>query len=403
MAGEGPEAPSLGKNRQFLVLFFSQLSGYVARDIYYVALPLFVMERTGSTFSMGVAFFLSFVPYTIMGPFVGYLVDHYSRRDMLLAATFLYAATVTTLPFVEQQYLIFIIAFVNSVYGVILSTCVSALMPAIVDAESLARANSVYTAMRSAAVTVGAIIAFFLISAFGRVKVFFACSLFLLVSGVVALWLCRDRPAAKVATEAGAPRIGWWEGLKEAVRIIRDEPVLRGLTVIHFLFMPVFGAFEVFLPVFSDRSLHQANYYTLLSSALSAGMVLGSLYTYRVLKRTAPLRLVFYTFAAYGLGIYFLANSPMLLPALMLCFCMGIADGFGFTTYEYVRQRTVEPEYRGRVFSIMDALVLLPMPAGYLLVGYAAGQMSTTVLGVWIAIAGVALGLVCYPFTRVAT
>ncbi len=78
----------------------------VARGIYSVWLPLLVLERTGSAFSASISLFLSFAPFTAAGPLAGYAVDRFSRRDLILTANLLYAATILILPFTHTAWLI---------------------------------------------------------------------------------------------------------------------------------------------------------------------------------------------------------------------------------------------------------------------------------------------------------
>jgi predicted MFS family arabinose efflux permease len=168
----------------------------------------------------------------------------------------------------------------------------------------------------------------------------------------------------------------------------------------HLMFMPIFGAFEVFLPIFCGDRLGQVDYYTLVSSAVGAGLALGSLVTYRLLGRFKPLNLVFASFLGYAAGMLLLTESTMLVLALLVCFLLGMIDAFGFTTYEYLRQRVVPAAYRGRVFAVMDAVSLLPMPLGYLAVGYFAERTSIVTIGVWLSVIGLLLALFCFPLTR---
>ena len=108
--------PPLRENRQLMILLSTQSIGLMARAIYFVALPLFVLERTGSAFSMSISFFLGFAPYTLAGPFAGSVVDRFSRRDLLVAANLLYGVTLFALPFTHAAWLIYIIAFTASVW-----------------------------------------------------------------------------------------------------------------------------------------------------------------------------------------------------------------------------------------------------------------------------------------------
>lgn len=390
----------LASNRRLVLLFFSQSLGMMARAAYFVALPLFVLERTGSAFSMGISLFLGYAPFTLAGPFAGSVVDRFSRRDLIVATNLLYGAALLVLPFMHAQYLIYITAFTASVFGVVLANAIAALIPELVDVVHLAKANSVYAFLRSANYLVSMFATYFLIGAMGKANIFYLCSILLLPSGLICLALKRDpsRAARTPDNEEGSKDGGG--GLREAVRIIRSDRHVRALTLMHLMFMPIFGAFEVMLPVFCAHRLGNADYYPLVSAGVGAGLALGSLLTYRLLGRFRPLDLVFVSFLGYSAGVFVLSRNGLLASAVAVSFAMGMVDAFGFTTYEYLKQRLVPAAYRGRVFAIMDAVVLLPLPLGYVLMGYFAERASIATLGVWLGAIALALAILSFPLTR---
>lgn len=385
----------LRKNRQFLLLVFSQTLGMYARGIYFILLPLYVLGITDSTLSMGISLLLAFAPYTLAGPLVGYVVDRFSRRDMLVITNLLYGGALFFLPFVSSAFPIYVVAFAASVFGVFIVNCISALLPNLVPGENLAKANSLYTAMRSATFLLSAATAYFLINAMGKQNLFLVCGALILISGLACLLLGRDTPRETGDTAGEGARHGGGV-VVEAFRIMWSDRYLRGLMLMHFLFMPVFGAFEVYLPAFSDAALGQANYYALLSGAMGGGLTLGSLLAYRALARLKPLKLVFLSFFFFSTGALVLTRSAALAASMATCFFIGLSDGLGFTTYEYLRQHRVPADFRGRVFALMDALILLPMPVGYLCVGYFAERAGIITVGLWIGVLGICVSLVSF-------
>jgi MFS family permease len=390
----------LRANRQLLILLASQSIGMIARGIYFVGLPLFVLERTGSAFSMSISLFMGFAPFTIAGPFAGSIVDRFSRRDLLVATNLLYGLVIFVLPFTHAPWLIYTIAFTASIFGVIVAHSISALLPELVDVTQLAKANSAYAFLRSINFLLSSFATFFLIRALGKANIFFLSFALLAICGSSCLMLKRDHPVRVGPGEEPESARRKYGGFRETLRIIWSDRHVRGLTLMHLMFMPIFGAFEVFLPIFCEERLGQVDYYTLVSASLGAGLALGSLVTYRLIGRFKPLGLVFTSFLGYAVGVFLLTESAILALALAVCFFLGIVDAFGFTTYEYLRQRVVPSAYRGRVFAVMDAVVLLPLPLGYLVVGYFAERASIVSIGIWLSVIALFLALLSFPLTR---
>ncbi len=396
---EPDAAVPLRANRPLLALLFSQFLGMAARGVYFVTLPLFVLERTGSAFSMSISLFLNFAPYTLAAPFVGPVVDRFSRRDLLVAANLLYGLLLLALPFLRSPLLIYGVAFSASVCGVLVANGIVALLPGLVDVTQLARANSLYMFMRSATFLLSTGSAYFLVRATGKARPFLLCFALQTACSAAGLLIERDsvrrRPGERGRRPATALR-----GMARAAGIIRADRQVRGLTLMHILFMPVFGAFEVLLPLHCERRLGEVSYYTLLSAAVGAGLALGSLLTYRSLQRVAPLRLVLSSFYGYAAGVLLISRSTSLWSSLLICLGMGMVDALGFTTYEFLRQRLIPSEFRGRVFAIMDALVLLPLPLGYLGMGYLAGRVEVASAAAWLSLVGLSLAFVSAPLAR---
>lgn len=392
-------AVPLRANRALLALFFSQFLGMIARGAYFVGLPLFVLERTGSAFSMSISLFLNFAPYTLAAPFVGPIVDRFSRRDLLVVANLLYGSLLFALPFFRSPLPIYAVAFAASVCGVLVANGIVALLPGLVGLSQLARANSMYMFLRSSTFLLSTGSAYFLIRAVGKARLLLVCSALLAACSATSLLIRRDGVPSRPG-ERGGGLTGALRGIARAVRILWADRQIRGLTTMHVLFMPVFGAFEVLLPLLCDRRLGEVNYYTLLSAAVGAGLALGSLVTYRLLERVRPLSLVLASFCGYSAGVFLLSRSDSLWVSLLICLGMGVVDALGFTTYEFLRQRLIPSEFRGRVFAIMDALVLLPLPLGYLGMGYLAGRLDIVSAAIWLSLAGLGLALLSFPFTR---
>lgn len=392
-----PEAAALvplRANRRVMTLLISQFLGMAARGIYFVALPLFVLERTGSPFSMSVSLFLSFAPYTLAAPFVGPVVDRFSRRDLLVAANLLYGSFLLLLPFLHDPLPIFAVAFAASVCGVVVANSIVALLPELVDISQLARANSAYMFLRSTTYLLSTGSAYFLVKYLGKARPFFLC--FALQAACSAAGLLIERDAVRRPSARGHGLSPGLRGIAGAVGIIRKDRHVRGLTLMHLLFMPAFGAFEVLLPLFSGRRLGEVNYYTLLSAAVGGGLAVGSLFAYRLLERVRPLSLVLASFCGYAAGVFLLGRSSTLWSSLLVCVGMGIVDALGFTTYEFLRQRLIPSEFRGRVFATMDALVLFPLPLGYLGMGYFAGRVDIATAALWLSLVGLYLAFLSF-------
>lgn len=87
----------------FYFVLASQGISLIGSDMQQIAMPLWLYDRTGSTFSAGIAFAVQFVPIVAIAPWAGYIADRFDRRRLMLvselAAAVVVASTLTSLHF----------------------------------------------------------------------------------------------------------------------------------------------------------------------------------------------------------------------------------------------------------------------------------------------------------------
>ena len=85
------------KRRDFRRLFATRLVSQGADGTFQVGLATLVFfsaERAATAVAAASAFALAFLPYTIIGPFAGVLLDRWRRRQIMLVANLVRAAVV---------------------------------------------------------------------------------------------------------------------------------------------------------------------------------------------------------------------------------------------------------------------------------------------------------------------
>lgn len=133
---------------------------------------LFDPSQRSSPGAIAAGFAVLLLPYSIVGPFAGALLDRWSRRQVLLWANLARAALIATvailLAFGTPLWVQFVLALIVTGSGRFIGSGMSASLPHVVATDSLVGANSLTSTVGSIATLVGAGFSLLLRSVIGR-------------------------------------------------------------------------------------------------------------------------------------------------------------------------------------------------------------------------------------------
>lgn len=361
-----------GFRRLLAVRLLSQLSD----GVFQVALAAYVVfspEKQTSPAAIASAMAVLLLPYSLLGPFTGVLLDRWRRRQVLLYCNLLRAAlscgTAALILLHVPDWLFYLSALSVTAVNRFVLAGLSAALPRVVDEERLVMANSLSPTAGTLAATAGGGIAFvvhlFLPEGAGAnaATVLLGAGVYL-AAGLSALTLGRDRlgpDASQVQPRLRTALAGTAQGLADGWRHLRQRPAARramgAVTAMRFCY----GALTVTLLMlsrytWSDPSDADAG---LALLGLAVGLSAAGFFIAAVFTPWATGR-----FGTGGWITLCAAASAVLLPPLALPFAVGpmmvAAFVLGVTTQgakiatDTVVQNHVEDSYRGRVFSLYD-------------------------------------------------
>jgi MFS family permease len=358
--------------RLLAVRLLSQLSD----GVFQVALAAYVVfspEKQASPGAVASAMAVLLLPYSLLGPFTGVLLDRWRRRQVLLRCNVLRAVlscgTAVLILLHVPDWLFYLSALSVTAVNRFVLAGLSAALPRVVDEERLVTANSLSPTAGTLAAAVGGGAAFvvhlFLPAGAGSnaATVLLAAGLYL-CAGLSALTLGRDRLGPDELPERTRLRTelrGTARGLGDGLRHLRQRPTaaraLSAMAAMRFCY----GGLTVTLLVlcrysWSDPSDSNAG---LALLGLALGLSAAGFFAAAVITPWATTR-----FGTTGWITGCCAASALLLPPLGLPFAatpmMVAAFGLGVTTQgakiatDTVVQTQVDDAFRGRVFSLYD-------------------------------------------------
>ncbi|MDF3017961.1 MAG: bacE, partial [Thermomicrobiales bacterium] len=263
----------------FRRLWLAQLGSQLGEAIALVAMPLLVYGLTGSAELLSLIFILQLLPRVALAPIVGMLADRLDRRRIVLGADLARAGLVALLPFTDRAWQIALLAMLVAVGNALARPAELAAVPMVVSAAQLVPALSISQVAASIVRIVGPALAAGVIAAAGPRPAFGLQSLCFLISaaciaGIVLPPVERDERTAGFMAAVRAE-------ITDGLRVVRDNPIVQGITAVEMLWQLVTAALVVGVLIFVEETLRlgddAATVFSLLTATFATGTALGAL------------------------------------------------------------------------------------------------------------------------------
>jgi MFS family permease len=343
--------------------------GRVADEMLAIAVVLLVLDRTSSPVLAGATVAAASLPSVLTGPVLGAWLDRTRHRRAALAANqvLLASALVGMLLAAGRApgWVVPALAVVGGIGAPMLTGGITSVIPLLVPAALLPRANALEAASFNSAAVLGPALAATAAARFGP------ATAVALEAGIAVLSLAaiarmpridsRDSAGPPAGTLGGALRTG----LGHLVR----TPVLRGVTVTTSLAMGAQGLLPIALPLLSERLGVGRGAAGYLYAALETGGIVGALIAVRVAASWPAERVVMGGTALIAAGTAGLALVPSFPVAVAVAAATGLAAGPAFAALFAVRQRWSPAGLRGQVFTTGASLKIGAYAVGAALAG----------------------------------
>ncbi len=329
---------------------------------------LFNPGRASSAWAVAGAFAVLFLPYSMLGPFAGALLDRWDRRTVLIGATaarvLLVAAVAVLLAFGARDLFVLLGALVVNGLSRFVTSGLSASLPHVVPREQVVTMNSVATAVGATATFLGAnfmLVPRWLVGAgdAGAATVIGLVALPLLVALLLAVRfvphvLGPDRTLVG-GSALYAVATGWAYGL----RAVRATPTVAATLTGLAAHRMVFGV-NTLLVLVIVRHTDAAGFAGLgiavvFVAATGVGSFLANLLAPAAIRRWG--RYATTNTALAAAALIQLAGVSLRLPAMVACgFLLGMAGQMVKLCADSAMQIDVDDALRGHVFAVQDAV-----------------------------------------------
>jgi len=331
---------------------------------------LFNTERAAGPWELVAAFAVLYLPYSVLGPFAGALLDRWDRRSVLIGANaarlVLVLCIAALLASGADDYAILFGALIANGFTRFVSSGLSAALPDVVPRGQVVTMNSVATATGGAGAFAGAAFMLASRSLLGADDLGSAAIIVIVVIPVsLALWLSVRFPRHVLGPKESARAIhgsvayavatGWLHGARTVLAVRTVAATLAGLAT-HRMVLGI-NSMLVFVMVRHGDAQSVAGFGTaaLFFFVTGIGAFLANVITPSAVGRWGRYRtangalLLAAGIQLLGLGLQ--------LPMMVLCgFLLGTAGQVVKLCADTAMQIDVDDALRGHMFAVQDAL-----------------------------------------------
>ncbi|MEF9992496.1 MAG: MFS transporter [Romboutsia sp.] len=260
-------------NKNFFLLWQGQLVSCLGDALYSIALGFWVLEKTGSSTTMGVVLASISIPRIIFGPIGGVIVDRFDRKKIILLGDFirgfgmLFVAYGASKGFLEV-WMVMIVGIICGTCSAFFNPSIMSVMPDIVPNDKLIKANSAYQIATSSTNLVGNMSGGFLYSILGAPVMFLINGASYLISSFTEIFI--QVPKVKHEKQKFTLKEDFKDGFKFLVRLKGLLWLIGIAGILNFLF----GIFTILLmPWFRAETFLGVARYGIVSGINSLGMV----------------------------------------------------------------------------------------------------------------------------------
>ena len=272
-------------SKDFTLVVIGQIISLFGNAGVRFALPLYLLNLTGSSALYGTVTACAFIPAILLSPIGGIVADRVNKRNIMVILDFFTAAVIIVFSLLMNGVNLILLLTVTLMllYGIAgaYQPSVQASIPALIHQDNFMAANSIINTISSFASLIGPVLGGVLYSAYGLEPVLWVCVVCFILSAVMEMFI--KIPFQKQASDGGVLKIAGSD-FAESIRFIRKEkPVIgKALLVVCginlFLAAMIIVALPYLVTEVLDLEASQANrLYGFAEGALAAGGLAGGI------------------------------------------------------------------------------------------------------------------------------
>ena len=371
-------------SKDFTLVVIGQIISLFGNATIRFALPLYLLNLTGSSALYGTVTACAFVPAILLSPIGGIVADRVNKRNIMVALDFFTAAVILgfTLLMGGGNLVLLLTVTLMLLYGIAgaYQPSVQASIPALVGQERFMEANSVINAVSSLASLIGPVLGGMLYSAYGLEPVLWVCMVCFVLSAVMEIFI--RIPFQRQGSEGGILRTVRADFARSVHFIRKEKPVIgKALLAVCginlFLSAMIVVALPYLVTEVLDLETAQANrLYGFAQGALAAGGLAGGIGAGLFAKKLAVRRvgnlIIACAVSVFPMGVALLLSSSAMATYMVLTLCcfavMVFSTMFSVQMMSFIQKETPQ-NLIGKVIAVILTVSMCAQPLGNAMYG----------------------------------
>ncbi|WP_342515664.1 MFS transporter [Sutcliffiella sp. FSL R7-0096] len=362
----------------------SKLISTFGSQVYAFAISFYILQLTGSATSFATNLLCNFLPRTLAAPFAGAITDRYSRKKIVivsqiattLAITGLLVYTlITGLSLIAIYMTTSILSLTSMFSGIAFTSSITGLIDQARIQKAMAMNQVAISFAAIGSPAVGGLL-------YGTVPIPVFLVVFI-VASVIAVLLestmnFRLFSDVKNSRKEEEEKESMWQSMKAGIGYLRLQNTILVMLWISLLINFLFGAYEVgYSYILIENLKMESQHFGFTQGAFALGMLLMSIYFSGRKEVKFPLLVSKRGILCLG-AIMGAISLPLILSMgywmmfgyyMILMFCFGSFIIIVNTPLQVMLQKTIDDEFKGRVFSIIETMAMALIPLGMIIYG----------------------------------
>ena len=368
------------RNKNFIMVFLGQIVSAFGSAILRFAIPLYLLEVSGSPALFGTVMALSALPMVILSPIGGVVADRVNKKWIMVFVDFtmaglvvLYMLTMGAIAIVPMTIAIMMALFASTA---MMDPAVEGCIPLLISADHLVQANSFISLVGSLAGMLGPALGGLLFAGFGIFPILVVCAVAKFLAAIMELFICIPNVKQKSADGAFSAFFG---DTSAGLRFIFNEkPLLAKILLTIFMIQLALAPFAIIgIPVLITRNLGMnEGMVGIAQAAMGVGGIFGGILTGVLGKRLRFHRAHWLLFTAslvfFPIGIAFLLGTNYFATYIIIVsatfVAMTVLTLFTIQMLTFVQIET-PPEMLGKVSALSTMIIMMGLPIGQFIFG----------------------------------
>ena len=357
-------------SKDFTLVVIGQIISLFGNAAVRFALPLYLLNQTGSSALYGTVMACSFIPAVLLSPIGGVIADRVNKRNIMVILDFFTAAVILT-------FSLLITVVLMILYGIAgaYQPTVQASIPALVCREHFMAANSVINTVSSFAALTGPVLGGILYSAYGLRAILWISMMCFVLSAVMEIFI--RIPHKNESRGEGIIKTVKLDFAESLQFILKKKPAIgKGMFVICGINLFLSAMILVALPyliteVLNLEAVRANRLYGFAEGAMAAGGLLGGIcagvFAGKLSIRKSAVLLKISAMCVFPMGAVLIASASGIFKYMVITVCcfaiMLFSSVFTVLMMSFI-QAEVPQNLIGKVIAVIMTVSMCAQPLG---------------------------------------